>query len=759
MADEDDRLVFLEEDPSAPEAEISSVARPWRILIVDDDRDVHEATRFALRDVPILGRPVEFLHAYSGAEALEVLAHSQDIAIMLLDVVMETSDAGLRIVDAVRNRLKLKNLRIVLRTGQPGQAPEMEAIRLFDINDYKTKSELTLNKLFTTITAAVRSYDQLCRLDASRLGLEKIIAASNEFIEKPGLSSFAEGVITQIAGLVGIDAEGLVCAAQSPSGSPATANGTRLHVIAAAGKYSHFIDRDLDEVSEQRIGAALKRSLRERRSLFEARSVTLFFEAHDHHAYAAFVDAEEPIPELDQHLLEVFCTNISLCANNIELVSALRDQAFFDRLVQLPNRASLVRKMNQALDGGDRPHQALALVDVDQFSSINDIFGHRYGDQLLVAVADRLRADFPQCFLARVAGDIFGLLGRHDTLTPATITKVFGTPFSIDKVDHPLSVSIGVVHLRDVNGDGSDGLQNAHIALKRAKSSGMGHSAYYSEAIANETRERGRLLNDLHRALLQGGQLFTAFQPQIDVGSGKLVGTEALLRWQRADGSFVPPVQFIPIAEHSSLIIMLGEWVLSDALRSIKEIHRSGHDDLRVAVNVSVVQLAQPDFLDRLDRALREHDVAPHHLELEITESVTALGIRHVVKLLADIRARGIAIAIDDFGTGFSSLSYLNRLPADRIKIDRSFIQTLDKPQGARIAEMIVPLGHHLGLTVLAEGVETEAQLDALQALGCDEAQGYLLAQPMPLGKLKQWLECGDPIRLNPGIAGRSHLQ
>jgi len=741
MSDEDDRLVFLDEDTPAQPLRDGPVLRPWRLLIVDDDQDVHEATRFALRDVPILGRPVEFLHAYSGAEALDVLGRETDIAVMLLDVVMETPDAGLRIVDSVRNVLKLNNLRIVLRTGQPGQAPEMEAIRQFDINDYKTKSELTLNRLFTTVTAAVRSFDQLRRLDASRQGLEKIISASNEFITQPGLRSFAEGVITQISGLLGVDPEGLVCAAQSPSGAPAASSGSRLHVIAAAGKYSDFIDRDLDDLTEQRIAAALKRSLQGRSSEVEPHSVTMFFEAHDHHAYAVFIDSAAPIREVDQHLLEVFCTNISLCANNIELVTALRDQAFSDNLVGLPNRASLLQEMNRSLRGPDRATEALALIDIDQFSAINDIFGHQYGDLLLKAVAERLKSRFPNCFLARVAGDIFGVMGRRDSLTPAAVVEAFSAPFSINRLDHPLTVSIGIVHLGDVHGDGSDGIQNGYVALKRAKSKGMGHSAYYSEAIASETRERGRMLNDLHRALRQGDQLFTAFQPQIELHTGKLVGVEALLRWQRADGSFVSPVQFIPIAEHSSLIISLGDWVLRDALRSIKHIHRHGHADLRVAVNVSVVQLAQPDFLHRLDQALAEEQVAPSHLELEITESVTALGIRQVAALLNQIRSRGVAIAIDDFGTGFSSLSYLDRLPADRIKIDRSFIQTLDKAQGARIAEMIVPLGHQLDLTVLAEGVETEAQLEALKGLGCDEVQGYLLAQPMPLNEFVAWLD------------------
>ncbi len=739
MAQADESLVFLEEGLRAIGQDAPTSPQAWRVLVVDDDTDVHETTRFAMRDLPVMGRPVEFLHAHSGREALEMLQKTPDIAVMLLDVVMETPDAGLKIVDAVRNELKLNNLRIVLRTGQPGQAPEMEAISRFDINDYKTKNELTRNKLFTTLTSAVRSYDQLRRLDASRLGLEKIIAASNDFITKPGLRSFADGVITQIAGLIGVAPEGLVCASQVSSDASEPGR-MHLRVIAAAGKYGGLIDQELDQIGHPRIAEALRRCIQTRHSIVDQHSITLFFESRDQHTYAAFVDSGDPIHEFDQHLLEVFCTNISLCANNIELVAALREQAYFDRLVRLPNRASMLRELDRAIAGPERSHQALALIDIDQFSAINDIFGHHYGDQLLRSIAERLKANFPHCFLSRIAGDVFGLMGRRESLTPESINRTFSTPFSIDKVEHPFTVSIGIVHLREVNGDGSDGIQNGYIALKRAKSAGIGHSAYYSEAIANETRERSRMLHDLHRALLQGDQLFTAFQPQLDLDSGKLIGVEALLRWQRADGGFVSPAQFIPIAEHSSLIITLGEWVLRDALRALKQIHQQGFPDLRVAVNVSTVQLAQPDFLEILDRSLDELQVAPHHLELEITESVAALGIRQVATLLKAIRSRGIAVAIDDFGTGFSSLSYLDRLPADRIKIDRSFVSTLDSPQGARIAEMIVPLGHQLGLAVLAEGVETEAQLEVLKALGCNEIQGYLIAQPMPLDTLKGWL-------------------
>ena len=218
MVASNDDLVFLDdsEDGTGDAANL----QPWRVLVVDDDQDVHEATRFGLAHLLILGRPLELLHAHSAREALELLQREGDIAVILLDVVMESDDAGLRTVGVIREQLKMLNTRIILRTGQPGQAPEADTIARYDINDYKTKSELTQNKLFTTLTAAIRSYDQLLRLDANRRGLEKIVSASNQFIAEKGLRTFAEGVITQIASLIGVAPEGVVCAASEESTSP-----------------------------------------------------------------------------------------------------------------------------------------------------------------------------------------------------------------------------------------------------------------------------------------------------------------------------------------------------------------------------------------------------------------------------------------------------------------------------------------------------------------------------------------------------------
>ena len=268
-----DDLVFL--DDSEDDSEDVADLQPWRVLVVDDDQDVHEATRFGLAHLLILGRPLELLHAHSAREALELLQREGDIAVILLDVVMESDDAGLRTVGVIREQLKMLNTRIILRTGQPGQAPEADTIARYDINDYKTKSELTQNKLFTTLTAAIRSYDQLLRLDANRRGLEKIVSASNQFIAEKGLRTFAEGVITQIASLIGVDPEGVVCAASEESTSPHLPGDFR--VIAAAGDFRDLIQQRLQDIDNPAIIGPLMQSLESHRSVIQPRSITLYF--------------------------------------------------------------------------------------------------------------------------------------------------------------------------------------------------------------------------------------------------------------------------------------------------------------------------------------------------------------------------------------------------------------------------------------------------------------------------------------------------
>lgn len=735
--DDEDLLEFVEGPSTSLPRQTAAGREPWRILVVDDDPDVHESTAYGLRGLEIEGRVLQLFHAHSAIEALDVLRRERDVAVILLDVVMETDNAGLVTVGAIRSELGLANVRIILRTGQPGQAPEIETIRRFDINDYKTKSELTRTKLYTTLTTAIRSYDQLRRMDASRRGLEKIVAASNQFIARPGLHSFAEGVITQIAGLVGVEPEGVVCAC-----TPNAEAGAECVVIAAAGRLAHLIHRSITDIDDPYIVSSLTQCLTERRNLLAERSVSLFFPGREGGDFAAFVYASAPLRDVDMHLLEVFCTNIALCAANVELVTRLRNHAFMDRMLGLPNRTAFIQHLDDAVAAGGMAGHAIGLMDVDQFAETNDMFGHGYGDQLLAAIAQRLGALHAGAgYLARVAGDTFGLFGLESSVNPELLRGVFEQPFEIENVLRPVSVCMGFVRCDDTSGNGLELLKDASIALKRAKELGQGRSAYYSAEVGTITRERTRMLHGLQRAF-DHEHLFVVYQPQVNLADGRPIGVEALLRWRTDDGKFVPPDRFIPVAEQSGLIVTMGAWVLRTALHAMVALRQQGSAmGIRVAVNVSSVQFAQPQFLDVVEEALRDSGMPPESLELEITESVAVMGMERVAALLRQIKARGIAVAIDDFGTGFSSLSYLDRLPADRLKIDRAFVMSLDSGRlGARIAEMIVPLGHQLGMQVLAEGVETEAQADILRRLGCDEAQGYLYAKPMPIEDLGPWL-------------------
>lgn len=732
----EDDLVFLDESP--PPSATVHIARPnvWRVMVIDDDADVHSATTFALGNLEMQHRPLEFLHAYSASEARELLAREQDVAVILLDVVMELEDAGLQLVRYIRETLGLTEVRIILRTGQPGYAPEIDAIRDFDINDYKTKSELTRIKLFTTVTAAIRSYEQIRAINAGRRGLDLILRASTELMGLQGLQDFAAGVITQIAGLLGLKPEGLLCVQENVNGK-----GSELYVIAAAGDYVTFINKPLSALGDTRIASALALALMQRRNIYGDDFTALYFAGKAQHDFAAFINTDLPLNEIDQRLLEVFCSNISVGLENVLLVTRLHNFAFYDQLTKLPNRTRLVEILNESLSAKPSSETILALVDIDHFSETNDALGHRFGDLLLLAVAARLQSQSgDQITVARVGSDTFGVLGHASNVNPAMIQSQFGVPFSIDGQEVQLSATAGLVRLLDYEGSGADALKDGDIALKRAKLQQRAGHFYFSNSMAVDIRERVRMMYAL-RAAFEAKRLSVVYQPQIDLATRRCKGAEALLRWQTDDGSFIPPDQFIPIAEYSGLIIDIGEWVMREACRELVRLQALGYHDFMMSINVSQVQFRHPRFLDMLRDALQETHAPPAFVELEITESMAMEEPDALIMLLAQIKQTGVSIAIDDFGTGFSSLSYLQRLQVDRLKIDRAFVTEItNSSRGSSIAEMVIQLGRNLGLAVIAEGVEDERQAAILTALGCPLAQGYLFAKGMKSPDLTDWL-------------------
>ena len=729
-AAQDDDLVFADETPAvAPHGG----ADAWRVLIVDDDADVHSTTTFALGSLDIHGRPLAFLHAHSAAEAMDTLAREPDIAVILLDVVMEQADAGLHLVRHVRDTLGRHDVRIILRTGQPGYAPEMDAIRGYDINDYRTKSELTRTKLYTSVAAAIRAYEQIHALEDSRTGLAEVVRANTELMALHSVGDMALGILREVAVLAGQNADGLLCAC--PPGAP---QGP-WQVLASCGPAAaHVLDGHL-RADTDGPAAAIAQALAERRNVYRDDHVALYFSGKAHADFGAWLRLARPLDGLRRGLVDVFTSSIAVGLDNVALMTDLQRAAFYDPLTGLPNRTRLVELVDESLQA--RADATLCLVDIDQFSETNDALGHQFGDALLVAVAGRLRRRLDaRLALARIGGDIFALLGQADLIDPATLQDLFAAPFSIEGQDVQVSATLGLVRLVEHDGSAADALKDADIALKRAKSVRRGGHFYFSRGMGVEIRERVRLMHALRSGFARG-ELFLAFQPQVELAARRAFGAEALLRWRTDDGRFVPPDRFIPIAEYSGLIIDIGAWVLREACAELMRVRAAGYLDFTMSINVSQVQFRHPHFIDMLRQALADTGAPPERVELEITESMAMEEPDLLIERLAEIKRTGVSIAIDDFGTGFSSLSYLQRLCVDRLKIDRAFVTEItDAARGSSIAEMVIELGRNLGLSIIAEGVEDERQAQILQSLGCPLAQGYLFARPLAPEVLIEWL-------------------
>ncbi|WP_426196979.1 EAL domain-containing protein [Massilia sp. DWR3-1-1] len=751
IKDDPDDLLFLEERKLPLDADGGPLAGPvWRILIVDDDADVHTTTTFALGNLEMQHRPLVFLHAYSAAQARELLAREGDIAVILLDVVMEEDDAGLHLVRFIRETLKLVDVRIILRTGQPGYAPEIDAIRDFDINDYKTKSELTRIKLYTTVTAAVRSYEQIRAIGKSRSGLDRIVRAGAELMALQGVADFAAGVLTQVGGILGCAASGVLCVHDplDPT-EPVDSVPQRLPVVACAGLFAPLAGAAL---TAQAHGAAadalfaIGAALAARENVYTNTAAALYFNGKSGRDFAAYIPLVQPLGDIEKRLLEVFCGTVAVGLENVELVSHLHTAAFYDQLSKLPNRTRLVEILDATLAGPARASSILSLVDLDHFAETNDALGHQFGDLLLAAVAARLQhCQGLNLTVARIGGDIFSVLGDAAVVNPEYILSLFATPFSIDGQDVRVSATMGLVRLAEHDGSGADALKDADIALKRAKVQQRTGHFYFSRSMGVEIRERVRMMHAL-RTGFAAGELFLAYQPQVDLVSRRPVGAEALLRWKTADGTQISPVVFIPIAEYSGLIIEIGEFVLRSACQELVRLRAGGHRDFTMSVNVSQVQFRHPLFLQMLRAALDDSGAPPAFVELEITESMAMEEPQQLIEMLAEVKRTGVSIAIDDFGTGFSSLSYLQRLQIDRLKIDRAFVTEITQSaRGSSIAEMVIQLGRNLGLSVVAEGVEDERQAHILQALGCPMGQGFLFARPMAPAELDAWLLANTP--------------
>ncbi len=454
--------------------------------------------------------------------------------------------------------------------------------------------------------------------------------------------------------------------------------------------------------------------------------------------------------------------------------------AYHDALTGLPNRRSLERYMDRLVElGTDRSAGAIFLIDLDGFKRVNDTFGHSAGDELICEVGRRVADCFHididaedlgerSAFLARLGGDEFVFVDptvscADDACGVASrMLAAIGDVFDLRGHEIVITASIGMALVADVHGSVEELIQRADAAMYDAKAHDRNNARFYSRALSDEARARLEMEGSLRSALAQN-QLEVFYQPKIDTVTHAVTGAEALLRWRLPDGTMISPAEFIPVAEETGLIIAIGRWVLEQACTQV----RAWQDEpnmqgLRIAVNVSARQFREPHFVDELRDLLGTIGLDPGCLELEITEGTLMNDTKLAREVLSELKTLGVWLALDDFGTGYSSLGYLRRFPFDTLKVDRSFVRDVLTDEGcAAITAAVVAMAQRLHLDVVAEGVETEAQLEHLRVIGCGEVQGFLFCPAVPAAEFRRWVagrirrrEPARPRRMPP--AGRN---
>lgn len=723
---------FKPEATSSVTADITT----WKVLSVEDDAGYQLALQFAIRSLQVQGRSIQLLTTQSARDAATVIAENPDISLILLDVVMENDDAGLRLIGTIREVLGNATVRIILLTGQPGLAPREGVMKRYDIDDYWCKSELTDEHLATIITSNLRTWEHINQLKRARQGLQMVIDASQTISSKRDFSSFVHSVLEEIGRIIGVDEGGIICTPRSPD----TPINDAI-IIAASGSFRALTGQPVSAIEPAELLDTFQQVAYKRQHLFLDGYSLFYFSSSDidKREYLTLVKVQRPLAPAEINLLQVFSEHVSSAFANVALYNRLTELAYSDPLLGIHNRNWLLRELDN-LTTHDRQSTRLAVLDIDDFTAIGITFGETFCNQLIIRLHEQLRAALTEnTLIARIDRDALAILvGDDKPLDNLFFEHFLNQPLQIADGEHSISATVAVVDLQslaDLQAEQILRLAESMIETARHKKQ---HYTFYDTRLEHEIANRYSLLSELRSAVTQK-KLYVELQPKVRLADGKLVGFEALARWQKASGQMIPPSQFIPLAETSGLIVKLDQLILQQTCQAIHTLQAAGIN-VPVAFNVSSFELLRPDYFSTLLHLIREADIEPHQLELEITETQAMREYTSISPYLRKLVELGMEVSIDDFGTGYSSLAHLTDLPASSLKIDRSFVSRLEpSASDEHVVEMILRLGTLFNFKIVAEGIETEFQRTKLLAMGCEIGQGYLFSPPMPLAAALRW--------------------
>ncbi|MGB0947466.1 MAG: EAL domain-containing protein [Pseudoalteromonas marina] len=736
MSDSNSLFVFDEE-----REEDSSTIKKIKVLTVEDDINYQHALTNSLKEMrPDDNCEIEVLTANSVSQAALVLSLHPDIALTFIDVVMEDDDSGLRLVSTIREVIGNADMRIVLLTGQPGFAPEQQIMKTLDIDEYWNKSDVSAEKLQSIVTSNLRTWKYITQISSARKGLQLVLDASRSINSKHDMSSFSRAVLEEISNILNVtEGGGIMCSTQNDG------EIIRAHISTANGCFDGYEGKLIDDrVLLPQIYSDFERALDEKRHIFSEYHTIFYFCNKEiaGESYVTIVQSDNEISEQNEYLLKVFSENVSTGFSNIALLNKLTELAYTDVSLNTHNRNWLIREIKN-MNLHEQYQTRLLVFEVEQFEEKAFSFGHDFCQKLLKEVYKNLMTIFDG-YSARIAiinNSSFGLLiNANFDITDEMIASLIRQKCIITSVkqyadlrilDLALSSVLNIVPEKIISIAESSLSDSQTASLKYIK-----HTQEKTEALTNRYSLMARL-----RRVIGAGTLQIALQPKMDLATLTPVGFEALARWQLEDGSFVSPEIFIELAETAGLISELDSVIFDKIISTIHKLSDMGVN-LPIAFNASAFDLVDSDYCKKILHKLKDANIPPEMLELEITETQAISNYDLIRESLDEFMALGIKVSIDDFGTGYSSISHITEIPANILKIDRCFLTDIERNANNQyILEMIVNLARRFNFSIIVEGVETLEQCEWVKKIGCDVAQGYYFSKPLFFDDLTTWLK------------------